>query len=162
MTNDSRSAGPAGTAGSAGSAGSAGRSRRRRWGWILTGSIVLIAVVVVAIGLFIRFQPTPSPLALPPATGREPPGNLDGTWNVVGGSVAGFRVQESFVGFSNDVVGRTNAVTGTVSLSGDQVVGATSASASPRYRSTGSHNASSPPRWTPEIIPAPRSDSPST
>jgi polyisoprenoid-binding protein YceI len=107
------------------SAGSAGRPRRRRWGWILTGSIVLIAVVVVAIGLFIRFQPTPSPLALPPATGREPPGTLDGTWNVVGGSVAGFRVQGSFVGFSNDVVGRTSAVTGTVSLSGDHVVGVT-------------------------------------
>lgn len=99
--------------------------KRHWWRWILAGAIVLIAVVVVAVGLFIKFQPTPSPLALLPATGQEPVGPLDGMWNVAGGSVTGFRVQESFLGFTNDVVGRTNAVTGTVTTSDDQVTGAT-------------------------------------
>jgi polyisoprenoid-binding protein YceI len=34
--------------------------------------------------------------------------------------VAGFRVQESALGFSNDVVGRTSAVTGNMVVSGDR------------------------------------------
>ena len=38
--------------------------------------------------------------------------------------MAGFRVRESVLGISNDVVGRTSAVTGTVIVSGDQVTGA--------------------------------------
>jgi len=40
---------------------------------------------------------------------------------VAAGSAAGFRVRESFLGFGNDTVGRTTAVTGALVLSGRQV-----------------------------------------
>jgi hypothetical protein len=39
--------------------------------------------------------------------------------------VAGFRVQESALGFSNDVVGRTDRVTGAITVSGGLVTAAT-------------------------------------
>jgi polyisoprenoid-binding protein YceI len=99
--------------------------KRHWWRWILASVIVLVVVVVAAIGLFIKLQPTLSPLALPTAAAKAPVGLLDGTWDVAGGSVAGFRVQESFAGFSNDVVGRTSAVTGGVTIANGQVSRAT-------------------------------------
>ena len=46
-------------------------------------------------------------------------------WQVTHGSVAGFRVRENALGFSNDIVGRTTAVTGAVIVSGDRVTSAT-------------------------------------
>ncbi len=82
-------------------------------------------IVVVAIaGLYIKTQAVPAPLRLPTAAARAPAGPADGTWHAGTGSVAGFRVKETFIGFSNDVAGRTSAVTGTVSLSGGQVTAA--------------------------------------
>jgi polyisoprenoid-binding protein YceI len=50
-----------------------------------------------------------------------PSGPLDGTWRVSAGSVAGFRVREAIIGFSNDVTGRTGDVTGTMVLADAQV-----------------------------------------
>jgi len=91
------------------------------WRWILAGAIALIVVVVGAVGAFIKLQPTPSPLALPRGAARSPAGPLDGTWVPGTGSAAGFRVRESALGFSNDVVGRTSALTGTMVVSGDRV-----------------------------------------
>jgi polyisoprenoid-binding protein YceI len=44
---------------------------------------------------------------------------------VVGGSVAGLRVQETALGLSKDAVGRTTAVTGSVAVSGGRVTSAT-------------------------------------
>jgi polyisoprenoid-binding protein YceI len=99
--------------------------RRHWWRWILGGAIVLIALVAASIGLFFKLQPAPSPLILPAAAAKAPAGPLDGTWHVAAGSVAGFRVQETFVGLSNDVVGRTKAVTGTITVAGNQVTAAT-------------------------------------
>ena len=52
-------------------------------------------------------------------------GPLDGTWAAGSGSVAGFRVRETALGFSNEIVGRTNAVTGTIVIAGNRVIGAT-------------------------------------
>jgi polyisoprenoid-binding protein YceI len=102
------------------------RPRKQHWWrWILAGVIILVVVVVIAVGLFIKLQPTPAPLRLPTGASKAPVGPLDGTWDVVAGSVAGFRVQESFVGFSNDVVGRTTAVTGTITVTNSQVTKAT-------------------------------------
>jgi hypothetical protein len=62
--------------------------------------------------LFIKLQPTQPPLALPAAPASAPAGPLSGTWQAAPWSVAGFRVQESALGFSNDVVGRTSSVSG--------------------------------------------------
>src|SRR6266568_506335 len=101
-------------------------ARKRRWGRrILLGAAALLALVVLGSWAFIKFQPTSPPLALPAAPASAPAGPLDGTWTVSGGSVAGFRVPETAFGMSNDTVGRTTAVRGTLVISGGQVTSAT-------------------------------------
>jgi polyisoprenoid-binding protein YceI len=95
--------------------------KRHVWRWILAGAAALVVLIVVAVGAFIKLQPTLAPLALPKAGAGAPAGPLDGTWHVTAGSAAGFRVQESFLGMSNDTVGRTTAVTGALVVSGGQV-----------------------------------------
>jgi len=56
-------------------------------------SLVALALfVVLAVGLFVKLQPSPAPLTLPRGAGRPPVGPINGAWDVAGGSVAGFRV----------------------------------------------------------------------
>ena len=100
-----------------------GGSPRRHhwWRWILGGVAVLIVLVVGGIAAFIKLQPTAAPLALPSGTAAAPSSPLAGTWHVAPGSAAGFRIQETALGISNDVVGRTNAVTGTAAIAGDRL-----------------------------------------
>lgn len=100
------------------------RRRRRLLRWILAGAVALVVLIVAAVAVFIR-QPALPPLTLPEGAASVPSGPAAGTWQVTAGSVAGFRVPESALGFSNDVVGRTSAVTGTVVISGDRVTSAT-------------------------------------
>jgi polyisoprenoid-binding protein YceI len=101
-------------------------ARKRRWARrILLGIAALMALVVLGSWAFIKFQPTSPPLALPTAPASAPAGPLDGTWTVSGGSVAGFRVPETAFGMSNETVGRTTAVSGTLVVSGGQVTSAT-------------------------------------
>jgi polyisoprenoid-binding protein YceI len=100
-------------------------SRKRHWGrWVAAGVVGLVVLLVLAIGLFIKLQPTPAPLGLPGGAASAPAGRLDGTWDVAAGSLAGFRVQETALGFSNDTVGRTSAVTGTLVVSGGRLTSA--------------------------------------
>ena len=73
---------------------------------------------------FIKLQPSPDPLALPVSPASPSAGPLDGSWAVAPGSVAGFRVRESFLGLGTDVVGRTSMVTGTAVISGGRVTSA--------------------------------------
>ncbi len=86
--------------------------------------MALAALIVVAVAIFIR-QPAAPPLTLPRGAASPPAGPIGGTWQVAAPSVAGFRVAESALGFSNDTVGRTTAVTGAVIVSGDRVTVAT-------------------------------------
>jgi polyisoprenoid-binding protein YceI len=95
--------------------------RRRWWRWILLGAGALVVLVFAAAALFIKLSPDLPPLALPAARASAPVGPPGGTWAVGPGSVAGFRVRETVLGFSNDVVGRTNSVTGTLAISGERV-----------------------------------------
>lgn len=96
--------------------------------------IAVVAVVVVVGGgyLVIRLVEGGSKkaLTLPTvttpstrvgATGSTTPVVVDGTWNVTTGSTAGYRVQETLFGVSNTAIGRTSAVTGTISISGTTV-----------------------------------------
>jgi polyisoprenoid-binding protein YceI len=85
----------------------------------------LVILVVVAAAVLLKLQPSPAPLALPTAPASAPAGPLDGSWSAAAGSVAGFRVRESAFGMSNDTVGRTTAVRGTVVISGDRVASGT-------------------------------------
>jgi polyisoprenoid-binding protein YceI len=101
----------------------AGRSPRRHhwWRWILGGVAVLLVLLIGGIAAAITLQPSPAPLALPTGTASTPSGSLNGTWQAGSGSAAGFRIQETALWMSNDVVGRTNTVTGTVVIAGDRV-----------------------------------------
>jgi polyisoprenoid-binding protein YceI len=100
-------------------------SRKRHWGrWMAAGVAGLVVLLVLAVGLFIKLQPTPAPLVLPTGGSSAPAGPLDGSWGVTAGSLAGFRVQETALGFSNDTVGRTSAVTGAVVVSGGRLTSA--------------------------------------
>lgn len=98
----------------------------RRWvRWTGAGGVLLVLAAAGGIAAYLR-QPVPSPFTLPTAAAAPPSGPLDGMWTVAPGSAAGFRVRvrESAVGVSNDVVGRTSAVTGTIVIAGDTVVSA--------------------------------------
>jgi polyisoprenoid-binding protein YceI len=101
------------------------RSPRKRhaWRWIL-GAVVVLVVLVLALGAPDKSQPAPAPLALPTSTAATPVGPVDGTWDVATGSVAGFRVKETMLGMSNDIAGRTSAVTGFVAISHNRVTSA--------------------------------------
>lgn len=103
-----------------------GQSSRRRHPlrWTLAAVVALVVLVVVAVAVFIK-QPSPTPLTLPAGAPSAPSGPASGTWQVAAGSVAGFRIQETALGMSNDVVGRTDSVTGTIVIVGDQVTSAT-------------------------------------
>jgi polyisoprenoid-binding protein YceI len=101
------------------------RSRRyRRWRGVVIAVAALIIVAVVAIGAFIKLQPTPAPLMLPRGPAAAPAGPMAGTWRVGNGSAAGFRVEVTAVGLSNYAVGRTRDVTGTIVVTGDAVTSA--------------------------------------
>jgi polyisoprenoid-binding protein YceI len=99
--------------------------KRHWWRWIAVGLVTLVLLIVLAAGVFIKLQPSAAPLALPPGPGRPAVGPLNGSWNVAAGSVAGFRVGESAVGFSNYVVGRTDGVSGAITVFRDRVTAAT-------------------------------------
>lgn len=95
--------------------------RRRHWlRWVMGGLLVLVVLLTVGVVAVIKLQPSQPPLALP-ARVAAPAGQLDGTWQVAAGSVAGFRVRESFLGVGNDVTGRTGDVAGTAVVSTGQV-----------------------------------------
>jgi polyisoprenoid-binding protein YceI len=105
--------------------------------WML---VVAIGAVVVIVGGYVVIRQVQGgsapPLTLPtvtstPAAVGAPssstvvtssgPVVLDGTWNVSSGSTAGYRVQETLFGVSNTAIGRTSAVTGTITISGTAV-----------------------------------------
>ena len=110
-------------------------ARTRRWARrILLGVAVLAALAVLASWAFVKFQPTSAAPALPTASASSPAAPaaqaaqaapVDGTWAVSAGSIAGFRVRETIFGMSNDVVGRTSAVSGALVVSAGRVTSAT-------------------------------------
>lgn len=94
--------------------------------WI---AIVVAAIVVISIALIFIFPqsltgPTAPPLQLPTlntSTTSATLGSPDGTWQVGNGSIAGFRVEESFLVQSGTIVGRSSAVTGSLAISNNQI-----------------------------------------
>lgn len=81
-----------------------------------------VAAVVAFVATYVVFFTPDSPPALAlstPSAGAAPTGGAPaGVWKVGDGSVAGYRVREKLVKLpaSNDAVGRTNAVTGSLRL----------------------------------------------
>ena len=46
---------------------------------------------------------------------------MDGTWKISTGSLAGYRIKETLFGQSNTAVGRTSAITGSITITGTEV-----------------------------------------
>jgi YceI-like domain len=88
-------------------------------------ALAIVVVIVVAAAVFVVGQSAPAALRLPRDAPSAPVGPVDGSWRVTAGSVAGFRLRESAIGLGNDVVGRTTAVSGMVSIARGAVTSAT-------------------------------------
>lgn len=102
------------------------RTGKRHWvRWLLAGVAALVVLVVVLVEVFVQSQGGPTPLTLPAQPASAPSGDVQGTWTVAAGSTAGFRVRETVLFAGNDVVYRTNAVTGTLNVTGGSVTTAT-------------------------------------
>jgi len=105
------------------------RHRRRRW---LIGAGATVAVIVVAGLVILRLLvggPAPAPLALPSSgagTATTIPSASDpsGTWRVHDGSTVGYRVDQIIVGTRSTITGRTDQVTGSVTITGPSVTAA--------------------------------------
>jgi polyisoprenoid-binding protein YceI len=88
--------------------------------WVLACIAVLVVFLFVAVAVAVKLQPVPEPLALP-ASAAAPVGPLDGTWQVGAGSVAGFRIEQTVLALTSEVVGRTEEITGTVAVADGEV-----------------------------------------
>lgn len=96
--------------------------KRHWWRWVLAAISTFAVVIAGAVVLYVMGG-VPA-LTLPAGAVSAPAGPLDGTWQVVGGSVAGFRLKQTVLGISNYISGQTGAVTGTIVLSRSRVISA--------------------------------------
>jgi polyisoprenoid-binding protein YceI len=117
---------------------------KRRWlRWLIGALVVLIVAVVGGPFVFIHFiegkAPPPLTLSSQPTTattagsgsssgagGGSSSGSssADGSWKISTGSQTGYRVKETLFGQSNTAVGRTTAITGSITISGTNVTAA--------------------------------------
>jgi polyisoprenoid-binding protein YceI len=103
--------------------------KRRSWLRWLIGVVVVVVVLVVG-GPFVYIHfiegPAPPKLSLSNTTPAKAASSgarvpLAGTWKVGTGSTAGYRVRETLFGQHATAVGRTNGVTGSMTIAGTQV-----------------------------------------
>lgn len=108
-------------------------AHRRRW------LVQMLIVVVVAVGVVVggpwvyaRFvaSDAPAPLAITPTAQATPeipvgPVDIEGDWFAQPGSQAGYRINETMSGQPVEVVGRTDGVTGTLTIEGGTLTAAT-------------------------------------
>lgn len=108
--------------------------KRRKWKrWLV---IAVAAGVVLTVGgpyVYFNFvqgdapdplglsspSPTSTPAGQSGATGTI--GEKNGVWTVTDGSVVGYRIEEVLFGQSNEAVGRTSSITGSVALRGTTI-----------------------------------------
>jgi polyisoprenoid-binding protein YceI len=109
---------------------------RPRWlKWLLISVVGLVVIVVGGVFAIHQVQgkskppltlsvvttTTAPPTAAGASTSAPALAGVDGTWKVGSGSQAGYRIQETLFGVSNTAVGRTTAVTGSITISGTTV-----------------------------------------
>jgi len=100
------------------------RPFRSRGQMLLAGAAVLVVGIGALAALFLLILPTSAPQKLgirtTPTASASPltSGQAAGSWTVAKNSVAGYRVREqlAFVGAPSDAVGRTSAITGSMTL----------------------------------------------
>lgn len=112
------------------------KSRRFRFGpWVITALVVVPVAALAAVYLLFFNHDSPDKFTLDTPSGNTTPtttagstasGAIEGTWKVADGSEAGYRVREKLAALpaTSDAVGRTNTVTGavTVKTTGSQIV----------------------------------------
>jgi len=121
--------------------------RRRRWTRWLIGGVALVVLLVVG-GPFVYIHfiegKAPPPLSISTETTPTTAGTsagaagtgsttttagaadvsttgVAGTWKISTGSLAGYRIKETLFGQSNTAVGRTSAITGSITITGTEV-----------------------------------------
>ena len=111
--------------------------KKRSWlRWVIGGVVVVIVLVVGGPFVYIHFIEGPAPAKLSLSTTTTPSTTtgsagtsgatgsttsdvpLAGTWKVGSGSTAGYRVKEDLFGQHATAVGRTNKVTGSMTITG--------------------------------------------
>lgn len=102
------------------------KTTRKRMIWIIIG--LVIPLVIIGAGLLLAANSLVGPasaslqlLPLSPAPQSASAASLDGTWIAGNGSVAGFRVPESFLIQHGTIVGRTSAVKGSLLISYQEI-----------------------------------------
>ena len=121
--------------------------RRRRWTrWLIGGVAVIVVLVVGGPFVYIHFieGKAPPPLSISTETTPTTAGTsagaagtgsttttagaadvsttgVAGTWKISTGSLAGYRIKETLFGQSNTAVGRTSAITGSITITGTEV-----------------------------------------
>ncbi len=103
---------------------------RRILPWLIGGLVALAVLATGGTWVYIHLVEGDAPARLSlseaPATGGAPDsGTADGTWDVTGDSQVGYRVDEVLFGQDTTAVGRTNEVTGSVTITGRTVSAAT-------------------------------------
>jgi polyisoprenoid-binding protein YceI len=93
---------------------------------LVTVFVVLVVIIVAGALVFANSLSgsAPAPLHLPPlspATTSDSTASPDGTWRAGDGSVAGFRVEESFLVQRSTIFGRTSAVTGSLVIAHQEI-----------------------------------------
>jgi polyisoprenoid-binding protein YceI len=95
--------------------------------WLIAGAVVVVLVVVGGPFVYINFIQEKAPpklgLSIKKGTTATTAGSgasvpLDGKWTVTTGSQAGYRVNEVLFGQKSTAVGRTTAVTGSITING--------------------------------------------
>jgi polyisoprenoid-binding protein YceI len=98
--------------------------------WALIGAVGVVLVVVGGPFVYFKFIQgnAPAPLTIStssptssPAAGGTGAATVDGTWTVARGSQVGYRVKETLFGQSGEAVGRTEDVTGSITIDGTSV-----------------------------------------
>ena len=105
--------------------------KRRSWlRWVIGGVVVALVLVVGGPFVYIHFieGDAPAKLSLSDTTTPSTAAGsgattapLAGTWQIGSGSTAGYRVEETLFGQHATAVGRTNDVTGTMTIAGTTV-----------------------------------------
>ncbi len=85
------------------------------------GDLSAVVDVTTTIGTTPDSTPVSAPTSDAPVTDD---GELSGTWSITDGSEVGYRVKEVLGGVDTEGVGRTDAVTGTLTIEGTSIIGA--------------------------------------